>query len=77
MRLNTVLVLLNCWHFVNTYKILMALPAPWKSHYQFGFQMAKGLIAKGHHVTLISRFKQPVPMSNFKEILLEYSEEVC
>lgn len=54
----------------------MALPAPWKSHYQFGFEIAKGLIGKGHQVTLISRFKQPAPLSNFKEILLEYSKEV-
>lgn len=76
MRLNNVLVLLNCCQFVSTYNILMALPAPWKSHYQFGFEIAKGLIGKGHQVTLISRFKQPAPLSNFKEILLEYSKEV-
>lgn len=57
---------------VSSYRVLVALPTTFKSHYQFGSEISKGLAAAGHEVTVISPFKQlkPLPL-NYQEVHLE------
>lgn len=61
----------------STYKILVALPSTFRSHYQFGSAISKALAAKGHDVTVISPFKQPNPLPNYKEIHLEFTQDAA
>lgn len=65
-------LLLSC-RFVFAYKILVALPTTFKSHYQFGSELAKRLALEGHEVTVVSPFKQPKTLLNFTEVYLEQS----
>lgn len=61
------------WTSVNSYKILVALPTTFKSHYQFGSEISKALAAEGHEVTVISPFKQAKPLPNYDEVHLEHT----
>lgn len=59
----------------NGYKILVALPTTFKSHYQFGSELSKALAADGSEVTVISPFKQSNPPPNYKEVYLEHTQK--
>lgn len=49
-----------CLGFVECYKILVALPTSYKSHWNIGSSIAKELAKKGHQVTLISPYELKV-----------------
>lgn len=63
------------WDSVGCYNVLVAIPASYKSHHQFGSDISKGLVAAGHQVTIISPFKQPNSLPNYEEIHLELTKE--
>lgn len=64
------------FHNVISYKILAVLPVTSRSHYYIGHNLMKGLAEDGHDVTVISPFKQNVPIKNYKEVFLEHSWEM-
>lgn len=75
MQFKVLLFLCICWRFVDAYKILVAIPSAWSSHYKFGSEIAKALAAESHEVTVISPFKQPKPIPNYEEIYIEFEEQ--
>lgn len=68
--------LLFVWHSVCPYKVLVVIPSPVFSHYQFGSEIGKGLAANnGHEVTVMAPFKQPKPLPNYEDLYLEDIQE--
>lgn len=63
------------WGDVETYRIIVAIPSVPKSHYQFGITLAKGLVAVGNEVTVITPYKDPDPSKNYNEVYLEHTEQ--
>ncbi|XP_033149810.1 uncharacterized protein LOC108602016 [Drosophila busckii] len=61
------LLLLSAGH-VLSYSYLMVLTTSAKSHFYVGEALAKGLVAAGHEVTLISAFPQQQPMKGLIDI---------
>ncbi|EDW38374.1 GL12557 [Drosophila persimilis] len=66
MRLVSLLLLLICQ--VYGYSYLMVLHTGSKSHHTVGVALARGLIAVGHEVTLISPFPQTKPLQNLIDV---------
>lgn len=60
---------------VNSYKILGVFPTAAPSHYIVGSALMRGLAADGHEVTIISPFKEKVPIANYTEVYLEGAYE--
>lgn len=56
---------------VNSYKVLTIFPMISRSHYIVGQALAKGLVAEGHEVTMISPFKEKQPIQNYHEVVLD------
>ncbi|XP_055384245.1 UDP-glucosyltransferase 2-like [Condylostylus longicornis] len=52
----------------NGYKILGIFPTMAKSHFIVGSSLMKGLVDKGHEVTVISAFPQSTPLKNWRDI---------
>lgn len=52
-------------------KLLFVVPFPSKSHHILGEELAKALLKRGHHVTMITSFHVNEKLSNYTEILLE------
>lgn len=75
MQFETLIFLFIFGQSVGAYKILVALPCPWRSHYQFGSEIAKALAAEGHEVTVLSPFKQSEPIPNYEELYIELKEQ--
>ncbi|XP_031634156.1 UDP-glucuronosyltransferase 3A2-like [Contarinia nasturtii] len=67
------LILCVLYQNVISYKILAVLPVTSRSHYYIGHNLMKGLAEEGHDVTVVSPFKQKVPIKNYKEVFLENS----
>ncbi|XP_055303125.1 UDP-glucosyltransferase 2-like [Sitodiplosis mosellana] len=65
--------LIWCFSYRNLYgyNILAVLPTASKSHYYIGSSLMKGLAREGHQVTVISPFKEEIPIENFTEVFLE------
>ncbi|KAL7730661.1 hypothetical protein ACLKA6_003438 [Drosophila palustris] len=63
-------VLLASLGHVFGYSYLMVLPTGAKSHFYVGQALAKGLVAAGHEVTLVSPFPQKKPIKNLLDINL-------
>lgn len=76
MMFKVLFILISLWHCSATLKILVALPATFRSHYQFGAAISKALAAKGHEVTVVSPFEQSKPLPpNYKEVFLELTQD--
>lgn len=56
---------------VNAANILAVFPTPSPSHYILGSELIKGLIKKGHHVTMASPYKMTEKLDNYTDIVLE------
>lgn len=56
---------------VRGYNILGIFPMISRSHYIVGHALLKGLADAGHEVTMISPFKEPKPIPNYNEVVLE------
>lgn len=74
MVFKALVILFVLWNSVSAYKVLVALPTAFKSHYQFGSEISKALAAMGHEVTVVSPFKQLTPLTNYEEVYLEHTE---
>lgn len=55
-------------HSASAYKILGVLHFSAKSHFIVGSALMKGLIEKGHEVTVISPFPLKKPIKNYHDI---------
>lgn len=74
MKLFQVLLMLYIlYENLNSYKFLAILPIPSKSHYYIGHNLMKGLAEDGNEVTVISPFKEKMPIKNYKEVFLEHT----
>lgn len=71
------ILLFLCLVSCKAYKILVVLPSTFWSHYQFGMAISKALVASGHDVTVVSPFKQPKPLLNYREIHLELTQDAA
>lgn len=65
--LTCLLVLTSIGHVVG-FSYLMILPTAAKSHFHVGQALAKGLVAAGHEVTLISAFPQKKPIERLLDV---------
>lgn len=74
MVFKAVVILFFLWNSASAYKVLVALPTAFKSHYQFASEISKALAAVGHEVTVVSPFKQLTPLTNYEEVYLEHTE---
>ncbi|KAK5643191.1 hypothetical protein RI129_007036 [Pyrocoelia pectoralis] len=63
-----VCVILGLFTPVYGYKILGLFPHKGKSHYDTYEPLMKALVAKGHHVTVMSHFPQKKPLKNLTDI---------
>ncbi|KRT83007.1 Glycosyltransferase, partial [Oryctes borbonicus] len=65
---------------LNAAKILCIFPHSAHSHYTIGFTLAKGLAARGHHVTFMAPKEEEKPTKNVKSVFLKdvkkYGEEM-
>lgn len=70
--LRTILIVfaIQC-NVVNSYKVLAVFMSHSPSHYFVGSSLMRGLVADGHHVTVMSPFKERKPIENFTEIHLD------
>lgn len=50
------------------YSYLLISPTAAKSHFYVGQALAKGLVAAGHEVTVISPFPQKKPIKNYVDV---------
>lgn len=75
MLLKVLFNLFSFWSSVSSYKLLVALPTTFPSHYQFGSEISKVLASVGHEVTVISPFKQPKALPNYEEVYLELTQD--
>ncbi|XP_023036443.1 UDP-glycosyltransferase UGT5 [Drosophila willistoni] len=55
--------LIGCVGLCSAYNFLMVLNSAGRSHFNVGHALAKGLVAKGHEITVVSVFplKKPIP----------------
>lgn len=74
MQWKVVLFLSICWRTLYAYKILIALPATSFSHYLFASEITKALVAEGHELTVISRFKLAKPLPNYEELYIGFNQ---
>lgn len=58
---------------VNSYNILGVLQSASKSHYIIGHAIMRALAQDGHHVTVLTPFKEKHPIPNYEEVYLERS----
>lgn len=65
--LTCLLVLTSIGHVLG-FSYLMILPTAAKSHFHVGQALAKGLVAAGHEVTLISAFPQKKPIERLLDV---------
>lgn len=65
--LSGLLVLTSIGHVLG-FSYLMVLPTAAKSHFHVGQALAKGLVAAGHEVTLISAFPQKKPIERLVDV---------
>lgn len=56
---------------VDAANILMLFPIPSPSHHILGDELAKALVKRGHHITMISPYKTTGKSENYTEIVLE------
>lgn len=68
LALLTCLLVLTSLGHVLGFSYLMILPTASKSHFHVGQALAKGLVAAGHEVTLISAFPQQSPVENLVDV---------
>lgn len=58
--------------------VLVVFPVPSRSHQILGDELVKGLLKKGHHVTMISPFGMKEKLDNYTDIavgeLLEFKK---
>ncbi|KAK5642853.1 hypothetical protein RI129_009020 [Pyrocoelia pectoralis] len=52
-------------------EILGVSPFPIFSQFQLGDRLYKELVKRGHNVTVITPYKEKIPIDNFKQILIE------
>ncbi|XP_055629658.1 UDP-glucosyltransferase 2-like [Toxorhynchites rutilus septentrionalis] len=60
-------------------KILCIFPTPSRSHVIIGQNLLKGLAERGHQVTMVSAFKLPKPVKNYREVTIpgeDYASEL-
>lgn len=75
MRVEIVVLFVLCviTSTVNSYNILGVLQSASKSHYNIGHAIMRTLAEDGHHVTVLTPFKEKYPIPNYEEIYLERS----
>lgn len=54
----------------NAGNILLVFPVPSPSHAIFGNELAKAIVKKGHHVTMITAFPIKEDLQNYTEIVV-------
>ncbi|KAF5289137.1 hypothetical protein FQR65_LT02027 [Abscondita terminalis] len=59
------------WYQYCLLDVIGVYPFPTYSHYQLGDAIFKALVRKGHHVTVISPFKENNPPDNYTQILVD------
>lgn len=55
---------------VQSARILCVFPSPSRSHVLVGQALLKGLAERGHEVTMVSPFKIPDPVANYREVVI-------
>uniref|UniRef100_A0A182QUR6 UDP-glycosyltransferases domain-containing protein n=1 Tax=Anopheles farauti TaxID=69004 RepID=A0A182QUR6_9DIPT len=56
---------------LEAYRILCIYPSSGRSHVIVGQALLKGLAERGHDVTMVSPFKLPKPVPNYREIVVQ------
>lgn len=56
---------------VVSYKVLGIFHTIYPSHHHVGRALLKGLAADGHDVTIVSPFKEKLPITNYSEVHLD------
>lgn len=64
------LISINQHSVVESAKILCVFPSPGRSHVLVGQALLKGLAKRGHEVTMVSPFKLPKPVKNYRDIYI-------
>lgn len=64
-------VLFELSFFVRSENILLICTFPSKSHHILFEEIAKALVKRGHHVTMIAPFRVEEKLLNYKEICVE------
>uniref|UniRef100_A0A182WIL7 Uncharacterized protein n=1 Tax=Anopheles minimus TaxID=112268 RepID=A0A182WIL7_9DIPT len=64
-------VMCCCFAQLEAYRILCIFPSSGRSHVLVGQALLKGLAERGHDVTMVSPFKLPKPVTNYREIVVQ------
>ncbi|XP_065093009.1 UDP-glycosyltransferase UGT5-like [Ochlerotatus camptorhynchus] len=70
LLLAQMLISSNRYSVVESARILCVFPSPGRSHVLVGQALLKGLAERGHEVTMVSPFKLPKPVKNYREIYI-------
>lgn len=63
-------LLFICVSIAQCGNILIVFPFPSVSHHILGEQVARGLLKKGHHVTMITNYRVKDKLENYTEVIL-------
>lgn len=66
-------ILIFTSHLIESYKILIVSPTPFKSHWIIGSSIGKELAKNGHEVTLIGPFD--LKFKNVNSVVLDRDKE--
>lgn len=58
-------------HLLQAENVLLVFPIPTMSHHIVGEELAKALVKKGHHVTIITPFHAKEKPQNYTEVIIE------
>uniref|UniRef100_A0A1Y1K0R3 UDP-glucuronosyltransferase n=1 Tax=Photinus pyralis TaxID=7054 RepID=A0A1Y1K0R3_PHOPY len=70
VHLTTLLFLYVDFH-IEAAQILGVFPFPAHSHFQLGDRIVKELVSRGHNVTVISPYKEKLPIQNFNQVIVD------